>query len=229
MLTFELPKFAYFCRTEGYVAQRSTYVAQRSTFLFWKKWRSSKVTTFQGRWRPLSYVKRVFLQNRAFSKKNLAQRSTYAAQRSALLVFFLKKSFGTINSRKNSYVAQRSPPTLQLLLLLLLPAPAPAPATPTHSRLQGLRGVCVVAKRTSFLTPKHAQKAKLGGGWKPFKNRGLGHSKLLKNDQREQFGAMSWPIWDPDNEKKTCANRHGLVPLWANFMPTRKVPKTLQK
>ena len=36
MLTFELPKFAYFCRMEGYVAQRSTYVAQRSTFFFEK-------------------------------------------------------------------------------------------------------------------------------------------------------------------------------------------------
>ena len=40
--------------------------------------------------------------------------------------------------------------------------PAPAPATPTHSKLQGLRGVCVVAKRTSLLTPKHAQKGKFG-------------------------------------------------------------------
>ena len=88
MLTFELPKFAYFCRTEGYVAQRSTKVAQRSTHLFWKKWRRSRVTTFQGRWWSLIYVKRLFLQNRAFSKKNVDQRSTYVAQRSPPDVIF---------------------------------------------------------------------------------------------------------------------------------------------
>ena len=44
-------------------------------------------------------------------KKKVAQRSTYIAQRSPLFGFF-QISFGAINSRKNSYVAQRSPPTL---------------------------------------------------------------------------------------------------------------------
>ena len=69
-----------------------------------------------------------------------------------------------------------------------------------------------VAKRNGLLTPKKRyQKGKLGGG-KPFKNRGLGHHRVQTTDQREQFGAMFWPRRDPNNEKKTWANRHGLEP-----------------
>ena len=37
MLTFDLAKFAYFCRTVRYLDQRSTYLDQRSTPFFFEK------------------------------------------------------------------------------------------------------------------------------------------------------------------------------------------------
>ena len=54
-----------------------------------------------------------------FPQNNLAQRSTYLAQRSPLFSFFFKISFGAMNSRKNSYLDQRSPPTLGLAVTIL--------------------------------------------------------------------------------------------------------------
>ena len=62
-----------------------------NTFFFPTKPGRSKVTTFHARWWPLTYLKRLFLQNRAFSKKKKeGQRSTQVGQRSPNWVFWAK-------------------------------------------------------------------------------------------------------------------------------------------
>ena len=102
MLTFELPKFVYFCRTEGYVAQRSTYVAQRSTLFntFLKK----KMTLCQA----LISAEPCVFENKCSSKVNICSSKVTTFRFFVFPTFIWCYKF----QEKNSYVAQRSPPTL---------------------------------------------------------------------------------------------------------------------
>ena len=114
---------------------------------------------------------------------------------------------------------------LIIRIRIAAPAPAPAPATPTHSKLQGLRGVCVVAKRTSLLTPNMHQKRSLGGAENPLKIGAWdipGSKRTTKESNLEPcFG---------QNETQTMRKKPVLIDMvWSHFGPNSCLPERSPK